>query len=57
MPKFGTKYAWFGYFWAAVWKLYCHLSNQHLGICLIANFCEETKMFKFGTKNDLFENF
>ena len=23
MPKFGTKNAWFGYFWAGIWKQYC----------------------------------
>ena len=28
--------------------------NQHLRICLIAKFCEETKMSEFGTKNALF---
>ena len=30
---------------------------QHLRICLIAKFCEESKMPKFGTKNALFEYF
>ena len=31
--------------------------SQHLRICLIAKFCEESKMPKFGTKNALFEYF
>ena len=54
MPKFGTKNALFGYFWARILKNYCHIWNQHLRISLIAKFCEETKMFKIGTKNALF---
>ena len=54
MPKFGTKSALFGYFWARILKNYCHIWNQHLRICLIAKFCEETKMPEFGTKNALF---
>ena len=29
MPKFGTKNAWFGYFWTGIWKQYCHIWNQH----------------------------
>ena len=53
MPKFGTKNALFGYFWARILKNYCHIWNQHLRISVIAKFCEETKMPKFGTKNDL----
>ena len=57
MPKFGTKNAWFWYFWPGVWKEYCHIWNQNLRICLLAKFCEETKMFKFGAKNVLFEYF
>ena len=70
MPKFGTKSALFGYFWARILKNYCHIWDQHPQICqkwvfnsyskfqclrisVIAKFCEETKMPKFGTKNAL----
>ena len=35
----------------------CHIWSQHIQICLIAKFCEETKMPKFGTKNALFGYF
>ena len=35
-------------------KNFCHIWNQHLWICLIAKFCEETKLPKFGTKSALF---
>ena len=31
--------------------------NQHPQICLIARFCEKTKIPKLGTKNSLFEYF
>ena len=51
--KFGTKNALFGYFWARIWKWYCHIWNQHPRICLIAKFCKKTKTPKFGTKNAL----
>ena len=27
--EFGTKNAWFGYFWARILKIYCHIWNQH----------------------------
>ena len=54
MPKFGTKSALFRYFWARILKNYCHSSNQHLRIRLIAKFCEKTKMPIFGNKNALF---
>ena len=30
MPKFGTKSAFLGYFWARIVKNYCHILNQHL---------------------------
>ena len=53
LPKFGTKNAWFGYFWARLWKQYCHIWNQHRRICLNAKFLRKRKMPKFGTKNDL----
>ena len=57
MPKFGTKNARFRYFWAGTWKQYCHIWNQHPGICLIAKSRGKTKMPKFGTKNAWFGYF
>ena len=57
MPKFGTKSALLGCFWAIVLKKYCHISNQHLRISVIAKFCEETKRPKCKTKNALFVYF
>ena len=54
MPKFGTKNAVFGYFWARILKIYyCHIWNQHPWIFLIAKYCEIMKMAKFGSKNAL----
>ena len=50
MSKFGTKNAWFGYFWAGIWKIYCHTWNQHPPICLMAIFSEKAKKPKLGTK-------
>ena len=29
---------------------YCHIRNQHLRICLIGKFCEETKCLNLGPK-------
>ena len=57
MPKFGNKHTVFGYFWAKILKNYCHNCYPHPQICLIAKFCEKTKMPKFGTKNVLFGYF
>ena len=57
MPKFGTKNAWFMYFWAGIWKQYCHIWNQPPGICLIAKYRGMIKMCKFGTKISLFVYF
>ena len=57
MPKFETKSALFGYFWARILKNYRHIWNQHLWISVTASFCEETTMPKFGTKNTLFGYF
>ena len=57
IPKFGTKNAWFGYFWAGLLENYCHIWNQELRICLIAKFCEEAKKPKLGAKNALFGYF
>ena len=54
MAEFGTKNAWFGYFWVETWKKCCHIWNQCLEINVIAKFCEETKMSKFGTRNAWF---
>ena len=64
MAKFGSKYAIFGYFWPKLsyfgivgqdfQKSYCHISNQHTGICLFAKLHEKTKMFKFGTESACF---
>ena len=33
MPKFGTKYALFGYFWIRILKNYCHIWNHHPQVC------------------------
>ena len=49
MPKFGTKNAVYGYFWARISKNYCHNCYQHLQIYLIAKFCK--KRPKFWSKN------
>ena len=57
MPKFGTKNALFGYFWARIFKTFCHIWNQHPRICQIAKFRKKMKMSNFGTKNALFEYF
>ena len=51
MPKFATKSALFGCFWARILKTCCHIWNQHPRICVIAKFCKELKLPKFGTKN------
>ena len=42
------------------WNLktkFCLIRNQHLWICLIAKFCRKSRMFKFGSKNVLFQYF
>ena len=70
MAKFGIKNAlwvlgiWYGYgylvngyFWAGILQNYCHIWNQQLQICLIAKFCEETKITTFGIKNAIFGYF
>ena len=57
MPKFGAKNALFGYFWAGISKNYCHISNQHLQVCLMAKFCNKMKISKVGIKNALFGYF
>ena len=50
MPKFGTKNALFAYFWVGILKQYCHISNQHFRICLIATFAEKQKCLNLGPK-------
>ena len=57
MPKFRTKNALFGYFWAGILKNYCYIWNQHRQIFLIAKFHGKTKMSKFGTKMAYLEIF
>ena len=57
MPKFGTKSALFGYFWAGILKNYCHIWNHHLRISVTVKLCEEIKIAKFGTQNNLFGYF
>ena len=54
IPKFGSKNALFGYFWAKILKNCYHIWNQHLRICLVAKFYKKTKIPKFGTKNAVF---
>ena len=54
-PKFWTKNALFRYFWAGVWKSYCHIWNQRPWVTLIMTF--RKKKFRFGTKNPLFGYF
>ena len=45
------------YFWAGIWKYYCHVSNQRPRIFLIPKFGAKIKILKFRTKNVLFEYF
>ena len=42
------------YFWAGIWKYYCHVSNQRPQIFHVAKFGAKIKIFKFRTKNALF---
>ena len=57
MPKFPTKNPWLRYFWAGIWKRYCHTWNQHPPICLMAKFFEKARVTKLGTENALFGYF
>ena len=57
MPKFETKRALFGYFWARTLNNCCHIWNEHPWISVIAKFFKETKLPKFQTKNALFGYF
>ena len=43
--------------WTGKLKNCCHICNQRPPICLIVKFCAKTRIFKFGTKNALFECF
>ena len=45
------------YFWAASWKLFCHIWNQEPRICVTEKFHEKTEASKFGNKNALFWRF
>ena len=45
MCTFGTKNALIGYFWARIFKNYCHILNQHPQICLIVKFCKKTQKY------------
>ena len=45
------------YFWAGIWKYYCHIWNLHPRICLFVKFGAKIKIHKFGTKNALFGYF
>ena len=52
-----TEIALFGYFWGRILENYNYIWNQHPQICLLAKFCEKTKIPKFGTKNAFFSYF
>ena len=57
MSKFGTKNTLFGSFWARIFKIFCHIWNQHPRICLNTTFCKKAKKAKSKTKNALFGYF
>ena len=42
------------YFWAGIWKYYCHIWNLRPRICLVAKFGPKIKTLKFGTKSTWF---
>ena len=50
MSKFGPKNALLWYFWARIWKNYCHIWNQLIWIILITKFRKRTSIPKFQTK-------
>ena len=52
MPKFETNVI-FRYFWARIWKKYCHIWN-HLRFFPDAKFLVKMKILKSRTKNALF---
>ena len=41
MPKFGTKNALFGYFWARILKNYCHIEISNLEFVKLRNFVKK----------------
>ena len=57
MPKFGTKNAFFGYFWARILKKLLYYRKSAPLNCLIAKFPGKAKIPTFGTKNALFGYF
>ena len=57
MPKFGTKNAFFGYFWARILKKLLYYRKSTPLNCLIAKFPGKAKIPTFGTKNALFGYF
>ena len=57
MPKFGTKNAFFGYFWARILKKLLYYRKSEPLNCLIAKFPGKAKIPTFGTKNALFGYF
>ena len=38
------------YFWAGIWKYYCHVSNHGPQICLVPKFGVKKKSLNFGPK-------
>ena len=46
-----------GIFGQEFYENYCHIRNQHLQICVIVKFCENTKIPKFWAENALFGYF
>ena len=53
MPKFWTKSALFGYFWARILKNYGRICNQDPEFYRFAKFCRELKMRKLVLKSAL----
>ena len=54
MLKSRKKNALFWYFWAGIWKNYCHIWNHHCRICVIVNFDPKWKSLNLGSKMLLF---
>ena len=57
MAKSGVRNALFGYFWAGILKVFCHICNQYPQICVNGKFDKKTKGPKFLTRNALFACF
>ena len=53
----GPKMPYLGIFGLEFSENYCHISNQHRRIYLIAKFRGKMKIPKFGTKNVFFGSF